>query len=758
MIAAAPASAVEFSRREFLKTGGALIVSFSFGLKFAGLASAQDDKPKLPSGFRKSPLLDSWIRLNSDGTVRIFTGKVEYGQGIKTALAQIGAEELDVDVKRVTIITADTGATPDEGGTVGSNSVEQSGANIRQAAADARLILLERAAATLNVPVDKLHVTDGTVSATDGAASVTYWTLIADDVLHREADGRGKPKNAESYNIVGTSVPRIDVPAKVLGAAAFLQDIRLPGMLHGRVVRPPSYGAVLIEADVARARKQPGVVAVVRDGSYLAVIAAREEQAIRAMERLKASAKWRESAELPAPDKIYDFLTGAKTIDSLIVDGVPSTDAIPPLLVVDGAKQVQASYRKPYIMHAAVGPSAALAQLTDGKLTVWTHSQTIFPLRETIAMVLKMKREDVRCIHAEGAGCYGHNAADDAALDAALLARAVPGRPVRVQWMRDDEHKWEPYGAAMLLKLHASLDDGGNVVAWNSDLWSTSHGTRPSGRGPDTELSPAWFLADAHKPASAKIGDGRHSEYYRNADPLYTFERRRVVSHFVREMPVRVSATRALGAYANVFAIESFMDELAHAAGADPIEFRLRHLGDERARAVVTAVAHKASWAKGPPVRGDGNGRGVAFAQYKNEKCYVAVIVDVAVDRATGNIQLRKAVIAGDAGQIINPDGLANQLEGGFIQAASWTLKEQVSFDRARITSTDWRSYPVLGFGEVPEIETVLINRPGKKSLGSGEAAQGPAPAAIANAVYNAVGVRLRETPFRPARLKAAFG
>lgn len=745
------------SRRDFLKTGGALLVGFSFASSLSS-AAAQQEKPKLPAGFRKSPLLDSWIRINADGTVVIHTGKVEYGQGIKTALIQIGAEELDVDVKRITLITADTAVTPDEGGTVGSNSVEQSGANIRQAAADARLILLERAAAKLDVPLDRLHVADGAISIKGGGAGITYWTLVSGELLHRDADGRGKPKNAESYKIVGTSLPRIDLPAKVMGGPAFLQDIRLPGMVHGRVARPPSYGATLIEADIARARKQPGVVAVVRDGGYLAVVAEREEQAIRAIEQLKSSAKWRESAKLPPQDKVYDFLTSSKTVDSLIVDGSPTDDAIPPLLAPEGTKTLQAVYRKPYIMHGSIGPAAALAQLKNGKLTVWTHSQTIFALRETIAMVLAMKRDDVRCIHAEGAGCYGHNAADDAALDAALLARAVPGRPVRVQWMRDDDHKWEPYGSAMLLKMQASLDGGGNVVAWNSDLWSTSHSTRPSGKGPDTELSPAWFLAKPHKQAKAEIGNGRHADYYRNADPLYAFPSRRVVSHFVQDMPLRVSATRALGAYANVYAIESFMDELAHAAGADPVEFRLRHLRDERAREVVLAAAQKAGWRSGPAVRDVGHGRGIAFAQYRNAKCYVAVVVDLDVNRTTGAIHLRKAVIAGDAGQVINPDGLANQLEGGFVQAASWTLKEQVRFDGARITSTDWRSYPTLTFDEVPEIETLVLNRPGMKSLGAGEAAQGPTPAAIANAIYNAVGIRLRETPFVAARVKSALG
>lgn len=739
------------SRRHFLKGTGALVVSFS--LMPALIRDGVAQEVKLPAGFKNSPRLDSWIRINADGTVTLFTGKVELGQGLKTALSQIAAEELDVPVSRFHVVTGDTDVTPNEGGTVGSQSIEQSGAVMRQAAADVRVALLELAAAKLKVSVEKLTVADGTVRA--GNNSVTYWQLVDGQTLQRDADGRGKPKAAKDHKIVGTPVQRVDLPAKVTGGEAYVQDLRLPGMLHGRVVRPPTYNAKLESVDENGAKAMPGVVKVVRDGSFLAVIAEREEQAIRAMEKLRDSAKWSEPDSLPS-GSIYDFLTAAKTTDALIVKGSPVQEPIPEIIAPAGGRVVQATYHKPYFMHGSIGPSAAVAQMEGDKVTVWTHSQTIFSLRDVVAQVLRIKREQVRCIHAEGAGCYGHNAADDAGLDAALLARAMPGKPVRVQWMRHDEHQWEPYGSAMVMKMQASLDDNGTVAAWNADVYSTSHGTRPRGRGKTTEMSAGWFLAEPFPRSSAEPSNGRHSGEYRNADPLYAFPARRVVSKFVSEMPLRVSSTRSLGAWGNIFAIESFMDELAAAAKTDPVEFRLEHLKDERARDVIKLVAEKSGWKPGPAVRGDGKGRGIAFAQYKNIMGYTAIVVDLEVDRPTSTIKLKHVWIAGDSGQVINPDGLINQLEGGFIQSASWTLKESVDYDGKRITSADWASYPILTFEEIPEIETHLIMRQDKPPLGTGEVTQGPTSAAIANAVYNAMGIRLREAPFTPERVKMA--
>jgi CO/xanthine dehydrogenase Mo-binding subunit len=750
------------SRRAFLGTAGALVVTFSF----AGRLVAQEagkKGPKLPGSLAKNANLDSWIRVETDGTVTIFTGKAELGQGIKTAIAQIAAEEIDVPIAKVHIITADTGQTPNEGYTAGSQSIQDSGGAVRQAAAETRAILIGLAAERLSVPAAQLETADGSVRVKGSDRSVGYGDLLGGRKMERKAEATVKPKDTSSYTVVGTSVPRFDLPAKVFGRPAYVQDVRLPGMVHGRVVHPPSYGATLVSVDDAAAAKLPGVIKVVRDGSFLGVVAEREEQAIRAADALRTSAKWQEKADLPDMNGLPAWLDANATLESLVVDGTPKPDvAVPPALDKSGLSRIEAAYTKPYIMHGSIGPSAAVAQMKDGALTVWTHSQGVYPLRDTIALMLKMDKGKVRCIHTEGSGCYGHNAADDAGGDAAMLAAAVPDRPVRLQWMRMDEHGWEPYGSAMQIKLSAGLTSDGRIGYWNHDLWSTSHGTRPRGKGPGNELSAAWHKADPMPLPPAEINNGREYGEHRNADPIYDVDDKRVVRHFTREMPIRVSSTRSLGAYANVFAIESFMDELAAQAKIDPVVFRLNHLKDQRGREVLVQGARRAGWRErtgptipaGPRMRG----QGVGFAQYKNQKCYACVVVELEVDRASGAVRLLKATVVGEAGQTVNPDGIANQLEGGFIQSASWTLKEQVTFDKTRITSLDWAGYPILTFPEVPETDVSVINRSDLPSLGAGEASQGPSSAAIANAIFDATGTRFRDLPLTPDKVKAAIG
>jgi nicotinate dehydrogenase subunit B len=408
-------------------------------------------------------------------------------------------------------------------------------------------------------------------------------------------------------------------------------------------------------------------------------------------------------------------------------------------------------------MHASLGPSAAVAQRVDAKLTVWTHSQGVYPLRAALAQVLGTDEDDIRAIHVDGPGCYGHNGADDVALDAALLARAAPGRPVSLKWTRAGEHAWEPYGPATVIQMQGSLDASGDVVDWNHDVWGYTHLGRPHPGGPTSGLLAAWHLAEPFQQPEPRPARWHQVGMHRNADPLYVLPRKRIVKHFLADSPLRTSALRGLGSYANVFAIESFMDELAHVAGADPVEFRLRHLADERARAVIEAAARRAGWQPGRRAPGAGRGRGIAFAQYKNRQSYVAVVVDLSVNRTSGHIRLERAVVAADAGQIVNPDALSNQLEGAFTQAASWTLREQVAFDPHGITSVDWYSYPILRFRDAPTLETMLLNRPGRPYLGIGEGAQGPVPAAIANAVFDAAGIRLRRIPFTPDRVKATL-
>jgi nicotinate dehydrogenase subunit B len=736
-------NAPTFRRRDVIKVFGAIIVAFTFDPKLA-LAQQQ---PSLPGSLQTNRRLDAWLRINADGTATVFTGKVELGQGILTALRQIAAEELDLPLSRIRMISGDTGRTPNEGQTAGSQSVENSGTALRMASAEARAILIDLAAKRLGVAADTLSVADGVIGAPDGH-KVGYGELAADVDLKREATAKAAPKPLSSHKIVGKSIPRVDIPAKVTGGAAFVQDIRLPGMLHGRVVRPPRYGATLTSVDEGVAKAVPGVVAVVRDGSFLGVVVEREEQAIKARAALAGSARWSSGPELPDAARIYEHLKSLPSKDEVI--GVKQGT------VPSGARTLEASYTKPYLAHASIGPSAALAELKDGKLTVWTHSQGVFPLRAELAKALKMDPATIRCIHAEGSGCYGHNGADDVALDAALLARSVPGRPVRLQWMRDDEFAWEPYGAAMAMRAKASLGADGRIVDWQYELWSNTHSTRPQSTNGSNVLA-AWYLAQPQNigpaqgiPQPAGGGD-------RNSIPLYDFPSQRIVHHFIPDMPIRVSALRTLGAYANVFAVESFMDELAAAAGADPVAFRLAHMKDPRARAVIEAVAKKAGWKEGE--KGDGTrGRGIAFAKYKNLACYVAVVAEVEVDRSSGAVRCPRAWAAIDAGLIINPDGLVNQTEGGIVQSASWTLREQVRFDKSGISSRDWASYPILTMTEVPKVEVELINRPNERALGAGEGSQGPAVGAIANAFAHATGKRIRDLPMNPERVKAALG
>ncbi len=735
-------NAPRLTRRKFTAALGGIVLSFSLAPKvLLGQTPAQ-----LPGSLQTNRTLDAWLRINADGSVTVFTGKVELGQGIVTALAQIAAEELDVPLGRITMISGDTGRTPNEGQTAGSQSIEQSGTALRMAGAEVRALLIDLAAKKLGVAADTLKVTDGVIHAPDGR-KVGYGELAGQADLKREATAKVRPKPAAQHKIVGKSAPRIDIPAKVTGGAAFVQDMRLPGMVHGRVVRPPRYGARLDSFDEAMIKAMPGVIAVVRDGSFLGVVAKREEQAINARLVLIEFAKWSGGAELPDPAKMYEQLMTLRSEGRVISE----KDAPVPA----GARMIEATYHRPYQAHAALAPSCAVAEFKDGKLAVWTHSQGVFPLRATIAKALGLQPRDIRCIHTEGAGCYGHNGADDVAFDAAILARAVNGRPVRLQWMRDDEFKWEPYGPAMTMKVKGAVA-GGRVVDWTYDVWSQSHNMRPG--DPDgINLLGSWYLADAKQPGPARHAAQPNGAGDRNAITLYDFPRQRTTHHLIMDNPVRTSAMRTLGAYANVFAIESFMDELAAAAGIDPVAFRLAHIKDERERAVIEAVAKAAAWKPGE--KGDGRrGRGIGYARYKTLATYTAVIAEVEVNRTTGVVKVPRIWVAADAGQIINPDGLTNQIEGGVIQSMSWTLYEHVRFDRNGILSEDWMNYPILTMPDVPRVETVLINRPNERSLGAGEAAQGPAAAAIANAFAAATGKRIRELPLTPERVKVALG
>jgi CO/xanthine dehydrogenase Mo-binding subunit len=729
-----PRGAQGMNRRGFIARSGALVVSFSLLPRLAGAQAG-----KLPGSLSKEPMLDAWIRVGADGRITVFTGKAELGQGIKTALVQVAAEELVVEPSRIELVTADTGRTPDEQYTSGSQSMQESGTAILHAAAQTRAALAALAAKRLGVPLEQLTIREGAVNG------VAYGELVAGQALHVRAQPQSPLRDPMTRTVMGKPLARVDIPAKLTGQPIYVQDLRLPGMVHARVLRPPSYGARLKALDSAAAAAMPGVLKVVRDGSFVALVAEREYQAVTAARALAAAAQWDERANLPESKEIYQKIATLPSESTVIHENGKSGA---------GAAMMEAEYRRPYQMHASIGPSCAVALYRDEALTVWTHGQGVYPLRGAIAEMTGLPAERVRCIHMEGAGCYGHNGADDAAADAALLARALPGRAVRVQWMREDEHGWEPYGPAMLSKVRGRVSADGAVEDFQYEVWSNTHSTRP---GPAGSLAAAWqvekpFAPPPPRPIPQPAGGGD-----RNAIPLYKFANSRVVHHFVTEMPLRVSALRGLGAYMNIFSIESFMDELAAAARVDPVAFRLKHLQDPRAQAVVRTAAERfgwQAWTKRP-----GRGRGFGFARYKNLAAYTAVACEVEVDRDSGRVRVGRVVAANDSGDIVNPDGIVNQIEGGIVQSTSWTLHEAVAFDRQRITSRDWGGYPILRFPDLPEsVEVHLVNRPGQPFLGTGEAAQGPTAGALGNAIADATGVRLRELPITPARIRQALG
>ena len=699
--------------------------------------------PGLPQSLKTNPQLDRWVRFNADRTVTVYSGKVELGQGIVTAIAQIAAEELDVSLARLAIVPGDTRCSPDEWYTAGSQSIEVGGAAMRLACAEVRLLFIEEAARRFEVSAAELRVRDGAIGLPGTDLATSYWDLAGEVSLARAATGRAPPKPCVEHAIVGKSAPRRDIRAKISGAA-FVHDMELPGMVYGRVLRPPAQGASLKSLDQDAIRSLPGVVGLCVSGSFVAIAATREEQVVAALEAARAAAQWHAAPALPEPGEI-----------SAVLPALPSTRSITSAKQIAGPDAVvtwrEAIYSKPYIAHASIGLSCALAEFKDGKLTVWSHTQGPHHLRAQVARVLGIAQSEVEVVHRDGAGCYGHNGADDVALDAALLACAC-GRPVLLQWTREDELAWSPCGSAMVVKLRAGLDARQRIVEWQHEIWSHTHLKRP-GWGEGVNLLAAWHMDPPFAIPPAKDAPLPTGGADRNAVPLYDFPTHEVAYNFIADMPLRVSALRTLGAYANIFAIECFLDELAAASGVDSIAFRLQHLRDARACAVIETAAAVAGWKAG--TAGDSaRGMGIGFARYKNLSAYCAVIVEIEVAE---KIRVIRAVAAVDAGQIVNPDGLKNQIEGGIVQAISWTLKEALRWDRERVTTRSWEDYPILGFDEVPQIEVVLIDHPELPGLGVGECVAGPTAAAIGNALWHALGVRARDLPFTPERVARAM-
>jgi len=713
-------------------------LAFGFALGKGGNA------PDLPGSLRAEPRLSRWLRFTADGTVILTPGKVEIGQGILTALAQIAAEELSVAPHRLRVLPAATGTSPNEGVTSGSLSIQESGIAVRHACAEARALHLRLAAGRAGVPSGDLRVEDGTFLGPGGTAAGSYWAQAEEGLLEVEARGDVAPRPAAERARAGTAAPRLDLPDKLFGRPRFLHDLRLPGMLHGRVVRPPARRAALRGL---REGPLPGDAALFRDGAFLAVLASEEWAAEAAAARLAARAEWETAESLPEEGALAEWLEAVPAEASDVIRREEPASASDP----GAAHTVAARFQRPFLAHASIGTCCAVARWEGDALEVWSHSQGVYNLRADLAIVLGLDPARITVRHAEGAGCYGHNGADDVALDAALLARARPGHPVRVAWSRAEELGWSPHSPAGTVAIEAAVDAEGRLRRWRSTLRGNGHSSRPGRAADPTLLAAAWldppFATPVAIDAPLPAGGGAQ----RNAVPGYAVPSLHVTMHRALEMPLRSSALRGLGALLNVWAIESVMDELAEASGQDPVAFRLRHLeSDPRAAAVLREAAAMCCWPRTPSE--EGIGTGIAVARYKGTGAWCAVAAEV---EAAETVRCRRLWIAADVGEAINPDGVANQIEGGAIQATSIALKEALRFDRMAVTGDAWESYPILRFSEVPAVELRLIDRPEMSPLGAGEPSLGPTVAAIAGAIHAALGLRPRRLPFTPENLAA---
>ncbi|HEX6439333.1 MAG TPA: molybdopterin cofactor-binding domain-containing protein [Candidatus Binatia bacterium] len=749
---------IEITRRQFLKTTGALVVSFNL-LSPSRQALAQF--ATLPSGDIDPTSLDSWLAITPDGLVTFYTSKVELGTGTITALAQIVAEELDVPFEKIKMDSGDTSRTIEQGSTVGSRTIERAGPQIRQAAAAARQELLKLAATQLNAPIEKLTVANGVVSvAGQGSKKISYGELIGGKKFNTRitATGTGwdmkvapevKAKNPKDYKVVGKTIQRTDLPTKVTGEHDYIHNVRLPGMLHGRVVRPPVINTEPLKIDQDSIRGIPDVVMIVREGKFVGVVAKTEWAAIKAAQALKVT--WTTpTSKVPAnPDDMYKYLRSTKPVRSQ--KAVDKGDVAGSLS--KSKKIYQASYRWPFQMHGMIGPSCSIADVKSDKATIWSGPQGPFRTRGTIAALLKIPEQNIRVIYHEASGSYGRMSTDDGAEDAALLSRAA-GAPVRVQWSRHDEHGWEPKGPAQLDEAKAAVESDGRLLAW--DFTDYSQPWTASGSTP--------LLASRQLGIMPKNPGGSNGT--QSGGEIYTIANQKIVAelinwHFPEPIPLRTSNLRAPGDVARCFASEGFLDEIAADLKLDPLEFRLKNLtGNQRAIECLQAAAEKANWQKrpSPAAAASGNiahGRGVALTQ--RARTYVAAVAEVEVNKTTGEVAVKRVVCSHDCGLMINPDGVKNQVEGNIIQGVSRALYEEVTYDAKGVTSLDWGTYPILRFPDVPELDIVLINRPEMQPLGAGEGATIPPAAAIANAIFDAVGVRLREGPFTPKRVLAAM-
>jgi CO/xanthine dehydrogenase Mo-binding subunit len=737
------ATATSISRRDLLQRGSVLIVSFAFGGSLPRPGAAQQAAPADPGKPLDPRQVDSFLAFHADGSVALYTSKVDVGTGLRIALRQMAAEELGIPVDRISVVEGDTALVPDQGGTGGSTGIPRGGTEIRQVAATARQALLQLGADRLQRPVADLTLVDGEVRPQSGGPGVGVGALIGGRRLSLQVDPKAPLRDPSRYTVVGKPLLRPDVPGKCTARHTYLQDLAVPGMLHARAIRPPAIGAKLLSVDESSIREIPGV-RIVRQESFLAVLAENEWAAVRAARDLKTT--WSDWQGLPGSSDLPRFLRSSEVSrDETLVNRGNSASAMP-----SAAKQLSATYYWPFQSHGSLGPSCAVADVRPEGATVWSASQGAHGLRNTLARTFGLSPDKLRVIYMDGAGSYGTNGTDDVAADALLLSKTV-GKPVRVQWMRADEHAWDPKGPPQLLDLRAGIDSEGRILAWETEMWlpAAVPGTRP------------LLAADGagiNQPRGQNAG-----QISQNADPPYSAPNVRVVTHWLKEAPLRISNLRAPGKIANVFAVEGFTDEIAAAAGIDPLEYRLRGLSDPRAIDVLKRATDMFGWQTRPspnPSAGQGGmlvGRGLAYMRYKQAENYMAMAMEVAVERATGQVRVRRVTCAHDCGLVINPDGLRNQIEGSILQTLSRSLHEEVKFDRSRVTSVDWASYPLLRFPEAPSVEVALLDRPNLPPLGAGEASTAPVAAALANAIFDATGVRLRSVPFIAERVKAAL-
>ena len=731
-----------FDRRTFLKASGILAVGFSMAGLPAGAQTLM-----APRGVAKDAV-DSWLTITPDNRVTVYVGKVDLGTGARTALMQMAAEELDVSFARIEMVMGDTATTPDQWLTAANLTIFQGGSELRRAAASARRALVERAAQRLGVPAGDLVVDDGVVRVKAAPERALRYGELIGDGIKLNVDSKIELRKHPTYKVMGKSIPRVDIPGKVTGEFTYIHDVRVPGMLHARVIRPDDHGARIASVDDAAARQVNGFVQTVRKGDFLAVVARNEWAAIKAANAMRVT--WTAGTGLPDQASVFADWRKRPIAKEDVTQNVGDAKT-----ALDGsARRIKASYDFSVQTHATIGPSCAVADFRDGKLTVWTSSQATHSMQHELSVVTGLSREAIRLVFIEGAGCYGRNGTEDAAADASLISMAV-GQPVRLQWSRADETARSPKSPPRTMDMEAGLDAQGNVVAWTGDFYIALNHIA------------AFKPLDFPLLAAMETGIPRPGNWvgflFQNSGQPYQFPNIRVNTRHVAEAYFRSSHLRSPGRIENSFANEAFMDELAAAANADAAEYRLRYLKDPRAIDVVQAVMKLANWQARPgpnPNAGSGpvvTGRGISYLRYNNAITYVAAVAEVEVNKQTGEIRVTRVCASHDCGEMVNPDGVANQVEGGVLQTVSRTLMEAVTWDRNKVTSVDWASYPIMRHTQAPKVEIALIDRPGQIAWGAGEPMACAIPAAIANAVFDATGARLRTVPFTPDRVKTAI-